>query len=75
MASLVEKQIVRIHILPNIAKDKDNQTTKFTQLIEDNVPINFLKKSFWKNAKRLVPDFFLFYKKALYKIKAKRSEL
>ena len=46
MASLVEKQIVRIHILPNIAKGKDNQTTKFTQLIEDNVPINFLKKSF-----------------------------
>ena len=46
MASLVEKQIVRIHILPNIAKDKDNQTTKFTQLIEDNVSINFLKKSF-----------------------------
>ena len=46
MTSLVEKQIVIVYILPNIAKGKDNQTTKFTQLIEANVLINFLKKSF-----------------------------
>ena len=34
MASQPGKQIVAIHILPNISRIKDNQTMKFGKLIE-----------------------------------------
>ena len=61
-----------MHVLSNIARGKDNQTMKFSQLIDDNVPINIFFKNHAKNeAGRLVPDLFLFIKKALYEVKAK----
>ena len=43
MGSSAGKQIVTIHILPNISGSKANQTKKFTQLIEYKREIFFLK--------------------------------
>ena len=37
-----------IHILPNNSRSKDNQTTKFGQLIEYNMINIFLEKSYTK---------------------------
>ena len=37
MTSQPEKQIIIIHIFPNISKSKDNETKKFDQLKEYNV--------------------------------------
>ena len=42
------KQIIGIHILPNISRNKDNQTMKFGQLIEYNTKNIFLEKSYIK---------------------------
>ena len=36
MTSQTEKQIITIHILPNISRSKGNQTIKFHQFIEYN---------------------------------------
>ena len=36
MTSQTEKQIITVCILPNISRSKDNQITKFGQLIEHN---------------------------------------
>ena len=38
------KQIITIHILPNISRSKDKQTMKFGQLMQYNVKNNFLRK-------------------------------
>ena len=58
--NLVNKQL-----LPNISQSKDNQTMKFGQLIENSR--YFFSKSYAENeARRLVPHFFLFFKKTLY---------
>ena len=48
MTSQPGKQIMAIHISPNISKRKDNQTIKFGKLIEYNMRNTFLKKSFTK---------------------------
>ena len=45
MTSQPEKQIIIIHIFPNISKSKDNETTKFDQLKEYNVRNVFLQTS------------------------------
>ena len=37
MTSQSGKQIIAIYILPNISRNKGNQTTKFGQLIEHNL--------------------------------------
>ena len=37
-------QTIAIHILPNITQSKDNQTMKFSQLIEYNKRNIFLQK-------------------------------
>ena len=42
------KQIITIHILPDISRSKDNQTMKFGQLLESNMRNIFLKKSYTK---------------------------
>ena len=57
-------QTIAIHILPNISKSKGNQTMKFGQLIEYNKRIFFFKNYADNEARRLVPDLFLFFKKA-----------
>ena len=48
MASSNGKQILTIHILPNISRTKGNQTMKFGQLIEINVKNIFLEKLYIK---------------------------
>ena len=58
-ASQPGKQIIEIHILPNISKSKGKQTMKFGQLTEYN-KINFFLQSHAENeAGRLVLDLFL----------------
>ena len=56
-------QIIAIYILPNISQSKVNQTMKFGQIIEYNKRILFLKYYAESEARRLVPDLFLYFKK------------
>ena len=53
MASQTGKQTNAIHIMPNISRNTDNQTTKFSQLIEYNMGNIFLEKPYtkcsWRN--------------------------
>ena len=51
-------------MLLNISLIKGNKTMKFGQLIEH--PIFFFEKYAENEAGKLVPDHFLFFKKALY---------
>ena len=44
MMSQAGYQTIIIHILPNISRDKGNQTIKFGQLIECNLRNIFLEK-------------------------------
>ena len=48
MTSETGKQIIIIHILPNILRSKGNQTMKFGHLIEYNMRNIFLEKSYTK---------------------------
>ena len=48
MTSQPRKQIIAIHILPNISRIKGNQTMKFGQLIEYDMRNSFLEKSYAK---------------------------
>ena len=43
MTSETEKQIITIHVLPNISRNKDNEAMKFGQLIEYNMRNIFLE--------------------------------
>ena len=45
MTSQFGKQLIEMHILPNMSRSKNNQTMKFGQLIEYNRINIFLKKS------------------------------
>ena len=47
-----------MHILLNISRSKDNQTTKFGQLIEYNMRNIFVEKSYTNVAQKLFPDPF-----------------
>ena len=49
MMSQPGRQTIAIHILLNISRSKDNQTTKFGQLIEYNMRHIFLEKSYTKS--------------------------
>ena len=55
-------------MLPNISRIKGNQT--FGQLTEYNKRNISLQKLCWKWGRKPVPDHFLFYKTALYEVKA-----
>ena len=48
MTSQTRKQIIAIHILPNIPKGKGNQTMKFGQLVEYNIRNIFFEKLYAK---------------------------
>ena len=48
MASRTVKQIIAIHILPNISRTKGNQAKKFDRLIEHNMRNIFLEKCSWE---------------------------
>ena len=56
MTSQPGLQTIAIHILLNISPGRGNQTMKFGQLIE----IIFFKNYTENEARRLVPDLFLF---------------
>ena len=60
------KQTVLIPILSNISRRKSNQTMKFDQLIECNMKIIFLEKSFAKWDAETSPR--LFYEKLKLRI-------
>ena len=64
MTSQPSLQTIAIQILPKISQSKGNQTMKFGNLIECNKGNIFLQKLCGKEAGRLVPDLFLFFKKA-----------
>ena len=57
-------QTLEIHILPNISQSKCNQTMNFGQLIEYNKRNIFFKNYVENEARRLVPDLFLFFERA-----------
>ena len=64
MTSQPGLQTIAIHILPSSSQSKDNQTMKSGQLIKYNKRNIFLQKLCGKWNGRLVPDLFLFFKKA-----------
>ena len=53
--------------MPNISRSENNQTMKLGQVIEHNKRNIFFKNHFENETGRLVWDFFLFFKEALYK--------
>ena len=59
-------QTIAIHMLLNIPQSKDKQTMELGQFTEYNKRNIFLQNlcARGKEARRLVPDLFLFFKKA-----------
>ena len=55
MMSEPGKQRIAMHILPNISRSKDNQVSKFGQLIEYNMKNIFVEKSYTKYAGEIIP--------------------
>ena len=70
MTSQTGQQIITIHLLPRISRSKGNQTLKFGQLKKFNAELFFFRNYVKNKAGTLVSDLLLFFKKALYKIKA-----
>ena len=64
MTSQCGQQMITIHILPNISRNKDNQAMKFGQFIEYNKKIFFFKNHTENKSGILVPDLFLFFLKS-----------
>ena len=58
MMSQTEQQINAMHILSNISRSKDDQTMKFSQLIEYKVRNIFLGKPYPKCGVEASPKFF-----------------
>ena len=65
MTSQAGQQAIAIHILLYILRRIGNQTMKFVQL-----EIFLFKNHAENETRELVPDLFLFFKKAIYKVKA-----
>ena len=70
MTSQTRQLIITIHILPNISRSKSNQAMKFGHLIRYSFSFKSHAES---KAGRVVLD--LFFKKALYKVKASGQHL
>ena len=66
MASQTGKQIITVHLSFNILRSKDNQTMKFSQLVEYNMRNIFLEKSYTKFGVKASPKQF--YKKSKIKL-------
>ena len=58
MTSQRWKQTISTYILPNISRNKDNQTMKFGQLIEYNMRNIFLEKPYTKCGGETIPRAF-----------------
>ena len=67
MTSQPDQKTFTIHILPNISPSKGNQAMEFGLVISKYHAENETRK--------LVPDLFLFFKKALDEVKANGLEL
>ena len=61
-----------IHILHKISRSKGNQAMNFGQLIREKI---LFKNHPENEATRLVSDLFLYFKKALYGVKASGQQL
>ena len=59
MTSYNGKQIIAIHILPNVLRSKDNQLIEYTKYNMRNISIQIQAEN---EARRLVTDLFLFKK-------------
>ena len=75
MTSQPSLKRITIHILPSISRSKGNQTMKFGQVIEYNKRNIFFKNHAENEAGRVVSDLVLFFKNALYEVKAKGYQL
>ena len=64
MTSQPGLKTIAIQILPNISQSKGNQKMKFGQLIEYNKSNFFFKHYAENEARGLVPDLILLFKKA-----------
>ena len=62
-------------MLPNISRIKSSKTVKFDLLIEHNTGKFFFKNHAENEADRLIPDLFLFFKKAFFEVKASGLQL
>ena len=58
MTSQAGKQIIEMHIFPNISRSKSNQAIESFQLIEYNMRNIFLKKSYTKKCGETMPRPF-----------------
>ena len=56
MTSQTGQQMITIHILPSISRNKGNRTIKFGELIEYNNRNIFLENHTQDMAEKLVPD-------------------
>ena len=71
MALQAGQLIIAIHVLPNHSRSKDNKAMEFGQLVEYNVRIIIIfKNPAGDNMGKLISDFFSFFEKALFKVKA-----
>ena len=61
MTSQSFKQIIGIHIFPNISRSKDNQTMKSVHLTEYNMRNGFLKNHLHNVVEKLFPHPFSKY--------------
>ena len=66
MTSQTGSQANTIHILANISRSKGNETMKFDQVIVYRNRKSFFKNHTKKEARRLLRDIILFFKKVLY---------
>ena len=58
MTSKTEQQIIAVHILSNISRNKGNQAKKFGQLIKYNMGNIFVEKPYTKCAGKASPSPF-----------------
>ena len=75
MMSQPGKKTIAIYTSFNISRILGNQAIKFGQLVECNRRFFFLKNISENKAGILVPDLFLFFKKAIFGIKASCLQL
>ena len=74
MTSQPGQQTIKIHILPNISRRKDNKTIKFGQLIKynkKNVSLEIMQRM-WQGDQF---QTFLLFKRASYEVNASRVQL
>ena len=64
-----------MQVCPNISRSKGNQAMEFGQVIEYNKKTFFFKNHAENEVRKLIPDLVLFFKKALYEVKASRLQL